>query len=406
MACLTNAPSLYMAAVIVSDNHSLAVRLQAILQRQGQNCPNSNLISSDNAASLLSRKGNAIDLIFVVGSTDAHTTLRQIRRLTGAQIVALGPTEDPQQIIRSMHAGATDYVDEQSNLDVELPALLKRIAENVSGSRPPGQVISIISAAGGSGKSIVACNLAVAIASLTGRASLLDLHSTSGAQAILLNLKARHTIVDLFRNARSLDQSMIEQSLVRHETGVHLLAAGMSTEPIEPVEAQAIDSIMQFACGRFPYAIVDVENTHGKSMLRCLTLSNTICFVLRLDFVSLVKARLRIEYLEQHVVKRGTIRLIANRVGQTNEVPIAKAEEALGRKIDFCVPEDSSAANLSVNYGVPMVIEQPNAKASVSLLAIARDLAGWDNDAQRAKVADVARFPRRAAALLKVFGVT
>ena len=63
--------------------------------------------------------------------------------------------------------------------------------------------------------------------------------------------------------------------------------------------------------------------------------------------------------------------LVVNRFGQPQEVPAAKAEEAMGRKIAHYLPEDAKAINRASNHGVPIVIEAPSARLSKAVNQLA-----------------------------------
>ena len=65
------------------------------------------------------------------------------------------------------------------------------------------------------------------------------------------------------------------------------------------------------------------------------------------------------------------VQLVVSRHGQPQEVPAAKAQEALGRPISFFLPEDAKAINRANNHGVPVVIEAPSAKVSRAIGQIA-----------------------------------
>ena len=101
-----------------------------------------------------------------------------------------------------------------------------------------------------------------------------------------------------------------------------------------------------------------------------------ILLVLRLDFTCLRNTRHALEYLKELGVDPERVRLVANRHGQPKEVPAATAEEALGVKIFHLVPEDAKSVNRANNNGVPLVLENPRAKVSRSLTALAHSING------------------------------
>ena len=55
-------------------------------------------------------------------------------------------------------------------------------------------------------------------------------------------------------------------------------------------------------------------------------------------------------------------------------MPLAQAEEALGRKIAFFIPDDPKIINAANNAGEPAVFRSPSAKVSQSIVQMANAL--------------------------------
>jgi Flp pilus assembly CpaE family ATPase len=67
---------------------------------------------------------------------------------------------------------------------------------------------------------------------------------------------------------------------------------------------------------------------------------------------------------------------VINRYGQPKEIPAAKAEAALGRKIVHYIPDDPKTINRANNNGVPAVLESPSARVSKSVTRLAMSVNG------------------------------
>ena len=93
-----------------------------------------------------------------------------------------------------------------------------------------------------------------------------------------------------------------------------------------------------------------------------------------MEFSSLRNVRKTFEALEALDILPDKVRLVVNRYGQPQEVPFAKAEEALGRKIQHYIPEEAKTINRANNHGIPVVIETPTAKVSKALIQLAAAL--------------------------------
>src|SRR5581483_1451679 len=100
-----------------------------------------------------------------------------------------------------------------------------------------GRVITVSSTKGGSGKSVVATNLATALARRSSRpVVLVDADLQFGDVAVMLRLVTPHTLVDAVSAGSRLDAQLLQSLLVRHNpSGLLVLPA-----PLEPSFAERV----------------------------------------------------------------------------------------------------------------------------------------------------------------------
>src|SRR5262249_37418594 len=139
----------------------------------------------------------------------ALALLGNLRLLTPARILAVGPAADSRLILRALRAGAADYVDE-ADLETGLVDALTRLRAESAAQGEPGRVIALLAPSGGSGSSTLAVNVATALAAEHKTSVLLDLKLHAGDLAALLDLRPTHTIADLCQNAARMDREMFE----------------------------------------------------------------------------------------------------------------------------------------------------------------------------------------------------
>jgi pilus assembly protein CpaE len=71
------------------------------------------------------------------------------------------------------------------------------------------------------------------------------------------------------------------------------------------------------------------------------------------------------------------IKIIVNRVGLDNgQITLKKAEETIGKKIFWQLPNDYRSMSEARNNGVPLIENAPKAAITQSLLAVAKFLSG------------------------------
>jgi pilus assembly protein CpaE len=73
------------------------------------------------------------------------------------------------------------------------------------------------------------------------------------------------------------------------------------------------------------------------------------------------------------------VKIVVNRVGLENgQITLKKAEETIGKKIFWQLPNDYRSMSESRNNGVPLIDSAPKAAITQSLIAVAKSLSGDD----------------------------
>jgi pilus assembly protein CpaE len=297
--------------------------------------------------------------------------LRKVRHQTRGFVLAVGPGSDSKLILRALHEGADLFLDE-ADLESGLEVALSRLQSKDEAVAPTGRVIGIVAASGGCGASTLAVNLATVLAREHERCALLDLKPGHGDLAALLDLKPVFTLADLCLNAARLDRTMFEKVLVQHPSGVHLLGSPQLFEGMRVVTAQGVGQALTLARKLFPFVVVDLEDCFHEEQVLMVRESGIILLVIRLEFTSLRNTRRILEHLKELKVPQSRVRLVANRYGQPNQLPLAEAEAALGIKVTHYIPDDPKTINAANNTGIPAVLKVPSAKVSQSIAQLAK----------------------------------
>jgi len=314
------------------------------------------------------------DMFVVVLSPDPERglgALRNLRRQMPGYFVAVGKVSEPKLILRALHEGADLYVDE-AELESELEVALSRFQDRGNEAGRAGRLIAVLACSGGSGASTLAVNLATVLAKEHQRCALLDLKPGRGDLAALLDLKPAFNLADLCLNVARLDRAMFEKLLVQHSSGVHLLGSPQMFDGTRVVSAQGVGQALALAVKLFPHVVVDLEDCFHEEQVFVVRQAAILLLTVRLDFTSVRNARRILEYLTELGVPQNRLRLVANRYGQPNELPVAEAEAALGVRISHYIPDDPKTINGANNTGIPAVLKAPSAKVSQSIAQLAR----------------------------------
>jgi pilus assembly protein CpaE len=360
-----------VAVLIQNISQPLGLQLREMLQAR-LHCPEPKLIAFDQAEEVLARGRVSMLVVVLSPSPDlALSLLRRIRFQASGPVLAVGLASDSKLILRALHEGADHYLDE-ADLAAQLDSVLLRLQIKEEAARQPsGQVIGLLGASGGCGSSTLAVNLASVLAREAERCALIDLKPGVGDLAALLDVKPTHNFADLCVNVGRMDRAMFESALVSHSSGVHLLAPPLMYEDIRLVTAQGVSKTLHLARDSFRFVVVDLEDSYHEEQLVVLRQADYILLVLRLDFTSLRSTKRILANLQQAGVRNERVRLVINRFGQAKELPLSEAEDVLGQKISFLIPDDPKNINAANNAGEPVVFRTPSTKVAQSLVQMA-----------------------------------
>jgi pilus assembly protein CpaE len=341
-------------AMITGNNELRNRQIDELLAKQGLSVASGLVVSLEFAADRASRTNP--DMLVVALDADQEASIaviRQTRSSSSAYIIAVGPAHDARFILRCMHEGADEFLDE-SRFAEDLPGAMGRFGgkRRLNGhGAAPGKVISVIAASGGAGASTIAANVAGLLSTNDRSSGLIDLRLDTGDLAALLGLAPKHTLAEFAANAGRIDRNVFDQMFTRHNSGLDLLAAPWDPRQANAVTPPTLRLLLAMGRAKFDYLVMDLDNRLQELHVEALWQSDLIAVITRLDFVSVRNARRLLDRLMEMGIEAQRLLVVANRYQQPRELPKAQAETALGAKIAHCVVDDPARVNLSTNRG-------------------------------------------------------
>ena len=306
----------------------------------------------------------------------------------GAPIIAISSMGDRDCLRKAMRAGAKEYLvkplsAEELGKTVESIFVAEQqrksmLSSGQVGMKGQGEVITIFGAKGGTGKTTLSINLAVALSVETKRrVVLVDLNLEQGDVPIMLDMVPDHTIVDVVRIIDRLeaDVDMIKRFLCQHSSGVEVLAAPRDVRSAEMIGQQHVAKIVELLAKSFDYVVIDTPPKLYGTVLTALELSSMILVVTSPEVPALKNTRIMLEMLKSQYSYSDKVKLVVNNAYMTDGVSHTEVGRVLDYPIFWKMPHDSLVVEC-IKLGKPCVQVKARGKIARNIIDLARTLAG------------------------------
>ena len=301
------------------------------------------------------------------GASPATPALERMRAAwPAAVIIAVAATEQPDEILQAMRGGANEFVawqegDAAGRTDTGLRAVLQRSTERLRASQgtgaAAGRVLSFFGAKGGAGTTTLAVNSAIEIARTTKRPTLIiDLQQFLGQVALFLGVRPRFTLVDAIDNLHRLDQEFLKELIVRHQSGLDLLAGSELVDRPGPQDASALEQLLPLLARNYEFIVIDAGSVIGPCGEAAVYAADTIYLVANPDVPSIRNAQRIIERMTSLGAGRERVSVLLNRTSDQHLIAPKQIETALGYGIHQAFASDYGTVAAALNAGVPLTL--------------------------------------------------
>jgi pilus assembly protein CpaE len=280
----------------------------------------------------------------------------------------------PNGFLRQVFETGADDVIALPQSSEQVAFTLQKVLARSKGLSVPGKasapLIAILGPKGGTGKTLVATNLAVALAQRDANVVLVDLDLQFGDIGLAMGLSPEATMYDLMRAGPPFDHEKIDRHLIRHSSGVKVLIAPTRPDQASAVSIDFLRDIYASLRTMCDAVIVDTPPGFTPEVISTIDVSSEICMVGMLDSLSLKNTKLGLETLDLMGYDSEHVSLVLNRADSRVGITPDDVATIVGRGPDVSIPSDREIPR-SINEGTPIVAARQSSGAAKAF----RDLA-------------------------------
>jgi pilus assembly protein CpaE len=282
----------------------------------------------------------------------------------GTKVIVIGHVNDVGLYRDLIRRGISEYLV----APIDLVRVIRSIGELYvdTATSPLGRTIAFVGGKGGAGSSMVAHNVAWAIArNLQNDVVVADLDLAFGTAGLDFNQDPPQGIAEAVHAPDRLDDILLDRLLARCSDHLSLLAAPATLDRTYDFEEGAFAPVIDVAQSGVPAVILDLPHAWTAWMKRTLLAADEVVLTVEPDLANLRNAKNFVDLLRQGRRNDSPPRLIINKVGLPKR-PEIKADDfaaALNLTPAAIIPFDAHLFGTAANNG--QMIAETDSKSPV-----------------------------------------
>lgn len=315
-----------------------------------------------------------------------------LKKVPFTKVVFLSVQSDTNYMRRAMAVGARDFLTKPPNIDELIGAIQRAgklaleermkfeqqkattagVTSSMIGFGVNGKVIVVYSPKGGSGTTMTAVNLALALQSSQQKCVIVDTNLQYGDVAVFMNEQCKNSILDLTPIADELDPEIVQEVMTVHQpSGLSILAAPIRPEVTERSSSEQVSKLLRYLKNLYSYVIVDTTPFLTDTIQGALEASDVILLIGTQEIPTIKNCHLFLNLIDSVGISREAILLVINKLNKLVAISPEKIGENLKQSTLFTIPLDERTASYSINRGIPFYTENKSLPISKSIQSLA-----------------------------------
>ncbi|MBS7601201.1 AAA family ATPase [Pseudomonas sp. RC2C2] len=293
-------------------------------------------------------------------------------------LLVCGPLDEREGMRMAMQAGARDFLPEPVAAD-DLQAAINRMLLEVHAEQGTGgKLVAVMNAKGGSGATMLACNLAHQLSIRGGRTLLLDLDLQFGTVAHCLDVQPTHSHMEVLKQVDELDSIALRGFCSHFSPTLHVLSGRTGELCLsQDVRLEQLESLLRLARSTYDWVVVDLPRQIDHLTGVTLEQADRIYIVMQQSLSHLKDGTRLTRILRDDLGVQGNrLQVVVNRYNKTSPVSLKDITEALRCTDVQKLPNDYSVVSESQNSGVPLEVHAPRAAVTLAMRELNQNLIG------------------------------
>ena len=293
-------------------------------------------------------------------------------------LLVCGPLNEREGMRLAMQAGARDFLPEPVSDDELVSALGRMLMETRAGTGSGSKLVAVMNAKGGSGATLLACNLAHQLSSRGGTTLLLDLDLQFGSVAHYLDVQTAHSHLDVLQQVGELDSVALRGFCSHFSPTLHVLG-GRSSELClsQDIRLEQLEALLRLARSTYDWVVVDLPRQIDHLTGITLEQADRVYIVVQQSISHLKDATRLVRILRDDLGVQGNrLQVVVNRYNKSSPVSLKDIAEALRCEVLQKLPNDYAVVSESQNTGVPLELHAPRAPVTLAMRELSQELLG------------------------------
>lgn len=293
-------------------------------------------------------------------------------------LLVCGPLDEREGMRLAMQAGARDFLPEPVAPEELQAALGRMLMEAHAEQGAGGKLVAVMNAKGGSGASMLACNLAHQLSVRAGRTQLLDLDLQFGSVTHCLDVQPTHSHMEVLQQIESLDGMALRGYCSHFSPSLHVLG-GRSGELClaQDVRMEQLEGLLRLGRSTYDWVVADLPRQIDHLTGATLEHADHIYIVLQQSLSHLKDATHLLRILRDDLgVQSQRLQIVVNRYDKSAAVSLKDISEALRCPDPYRLPNDYTVVAESQNTGTPLELHAPRAAITQAMRELSQNLIG------------------------------